>query len=81
MSCDAFEAGAKVEAVAEIPVRVNMGAPVDSTPHVIRVGDSGEITTVRRTGAGLHWLVVKWDRLGRTFNLNADQFDMVKVVG
>ncbi len=80
MSCDAFEAGAKVEAVAEIPVRVNMGAPVDSTPHVILVGDSGEITIVRRTGAGLHWLVIKWDRLGRTFNLNADQFDMVKVV-
>ena len=80
MSCDAFEAGAAVAAVAEIPVRVNMGAPVDSTPHIIQVGDRGEITTVRRTGAGLHWLVIKWHRLGRTFNLNADQFDLVQVV-
>ena len=79
MSCDAFEAGAKVEAVAEIPVRVNMGAPVEGDSHMIQVGDIGEITIVRRTGAGLHWLVVKWDRLGRTFNLNADQFDMVKL--
>ncbi len=80
MSCDAFEAGAKVEAVAEIPVRVNMGAPVEGAGHMIQVGDVGEISIVRRTGAGLHWLVIKWDRLGRTFNLNADQFDMVKVV-
>lgn len=80
MSCDAFEAGAKVEALAPIPVRVNMGAPVDSAPHTIQTGDHGEITTVRRTGAGLHWLVIKWHRLGRTFNLNADQFDLVQVI-
>ena len=80
MSCEAFEAGAKIEAIAEIPVRVNMGAPVDSSPHLIQIGDTGEITTVRRTGAGLHWLVINWHRLGRTFNLNADQFDQVKVM-
>ena len=80
MSCDAFEAGDRVEAVVEIPVRVNMGAPVDSTPHVIQVGDMGEVNIVRRTALGLHWLIIKWDRLGRTFNLNADQLDMVKIV-
>ncbi len=79
MSCDTFQNGTKVEALVEIPVRVNMGAPVDSNPHLIQVGDSGEVTVARRAGS-LHWLVIKWDRLGRTFNLNADQFDMVKIV-
>ena len=81
MSCEAYEAGTKVEAVAEIAVRVNMGAPVEGDSHMIRVGDIGEITTVRRTGAGLHWLVIRWQRLGRSFNLNPDQFDRVKIAG
>ena len=79
MSCEAFEAGTKVEALAEIPMRVNMGAPVEGAGHMIQVGDIGEVTTVRRTGAGLHWLVIRWQRLGRTFNLNPDQFDLVKI--
>ena len=79
MSCEAFESGTKVEALAEIPVRVNMGAPVEGAGHVILVGDLGEVTTVRRTGAGLHWLVIRWQRLGRTFNLNPDQFNLVKI--
>ena len=81
MSCEAFEAGAKVEAVQEIAVRVNLGAPVEGAGHTIQVGDIGEVTTVRRTGAGLHWLVIRWERLGRTFNLNPDQFDRIKIAG
>lgn len=80
MSCDAFEAGGKVEALAEIPVQVNLGAPVDAANrHTVRPGDVGEITIVRRRG-GLHWLVIRWERLGRTFNLNADQFALVKPI-
>ena len=58
MSCEAFEPGTKVECLVEMPVRVNMGAPVEGAGHMIQVGDIGEITTVRRTGAGLHWLVI-----------------------
>ena len=81
MSCEAFEVGTKVECVSEMPVRVSMGAPVEGAGHMIQVGDIGEITTVRRTGAGLHWLVIRWERLGRSFNLNPDQFDKVKIVG
>ena len=79
MSCEAFEAGTKVECVSAMSVRVNMGAPVEGGGHTIQVGDIGEITTVRRTGAGLHWLVIRWERLGRTFNLNPDQFDRVRI--
>ncbi len=79
MSCEAFETGTKVEAVQEFSVRVSMGAPVEGAGHTIQVGDIGEITTVRRTGAGLHWLVIRWERLGRSFNLNPDQFDRVKI--
>ena len=81
MSCEAFEAGTKVECVVEMPVRVSMGAPVEGEGHMIQVGDIGEVTTVRRTGAGLHWLVIRWERLGRSFNLNPDQFDRVKIAG
>ncbi len=81
MSCEAFESGTRVEAVQEIAVRMNMGAPVEGAGHTIRVGDLGEVSTVRRTGAGLHWLVIRWERLGRTFNLNPDQFDRVKISG
>ena len=79
MSCDMFEAGQKVEAVASIPVKTSMGAPIDPNAHEVVPGDIGEIT-IRRIAGRLHWLVIRWERLGRTFNLNADQFDMVKLV-
>lgn len=78
MSCDLFEVGQKVECLANIPVKTSMGAPIDANAHEVVPGDIGEITITRKAGS-LHWLVIKWDRLGRTFNLNADQFDMVKL--
>ena len=80
MSWDELEAGSKVEAVQSFEVQLGMGAPVDGSAFTIEVGDTGEITSKRKAGK-LQWMVVKWDRLGRTFNLDADQFDWVKPIG
>jgi hypothetical protein len=78
MIWDELEAGSKVEAVTGFEVQMGMGAPVGSGKFDIVVGDTGEVTIKRKAGK-LQWLVIKWDRLGRTFNLNADQFDLIKL--
>ena len=80
MSWDAVEVGSRVEAVESFEVQLAMGAPVDGAAFTVEVGDSGEVTVKRKAGK-LQWLVIKWDRLGRTFNLNADQFDLIKPSG
>ena len=80
MSWDELEAGSKVEAVQSFEVQLGMGAPVDGGAFTIEAGDTGEITSKRKAGK-LQWMVIKWDRLGRTFNLDADQFDWVKPIG
>jgi len=77
MIWDELEAGSKVEAVTGFEVQMGMGAPVGSGKFNIEVGDTGEVTIKRKAGK-LQWLVIKWDRLGRTFNLSADQFDLIK---
>ncbi|HIN36675.1 MAG: hypothetical protein FI711_12625 [SAR202 cluster bacterium] len=82
MSWDLVEAGSRVEAVASIPVKSDMGgAPIGGPSFTIEAGDLGEVTLKRKAGK-LQWMVIKWDRLdGRTFNLNADQFDLIKPAG
>ncbi len=80
MSWDELEAGSKVEAVESFEVQLGMGAPVDGIAFKIEVGDTGEVTAKRKAGK-LQWLVIKWDRLGRTFNLEADQFGLIKPGG
>ena len=80
MSWDEFEAGSKVEAVESFEVQLGMGAPVDGSAFQIEIGDTGEVTSKRKAGK-LQWLVIKWDRLGRTFNLEADQFGLIKPGG
>lgn len=80
MNVDELEAGSKIEAVESFAVQLGMGAPVDGGAFQIEVGDTGEITAKRKAGK-LQWLVIKWDRLGRTFNLDADQFERIKSAG
>ena len=77
MSWDLVEIGSRVEAVKSFGVELDMGAPVNRSAFTIEVGDMGEVTVKRKAGK-LQWMVIKWDRLGRTFNLNADQFDFIK---
>ena len=77
---DALEKGSRVEAVGAFDVQLAMGAPVDGSSFTIEVGDTGEVTSKRKAGK-LQWLVIRWDRLGRTFNLNADQFDLIEPAG
>ena len=79
MIWDEVEPGSKVQALDKFEVQMGMGAPVGSGTFNVEVGDTGEITVKRKAGK-LQWLVIKWDRLGRTFNLNADQFDLIKPV-
>ena len=77
MSWDELEAGSKVEAVESFEVKMGMGAPVGSGTFMVEAGDTGEVTVKRKAGK-LQWLVIKWDRLGRTFNLDADQIGLIK---
>ena len=77
MSFDDYEAGSKIEAVATFEVEMGMGAPTGSGTFNVEAGDTGEVTVKRKAGK-LQWLVIKWDRLGRTFNLNADQSGLIK---
>ena len=79
MIWDELEAASKVEAVDTFEVQMGMGAPTGSRKFNVENGDTGEVTVKRKAGK-LQWLVIKWDRLGRTFNLNADQFDLIKPV-
>ena len=78
MIWDELEAGSKVEAVETFEVQQGMGAPTGAGKFNIETGDIGEVTIKRKAGK-LQWLVIKWDRLGRTFNLNEDQFGLIKV--
>ena len=79
MIWDEVEVGSKIEALDTFEVRMGMGAPTGSGTFKVETGDTGEITIKRKAGK-LQWLVIKWDRLGRTFNLNADQFELIKLV-
>ncbi|HIN35805.1 MAG TPA: hypothetical protein EYM75_08670 [Dehalococcoidia bacterium] len=78
MIWDELEAGSKVEAVETFEVQQGMGAPTGPGKFNIETGDTGEVTIKRKAGK-LQWLVIKWDRLGRTFNLNEDQFGLIKL--
>ena len=78
MIWDELEAGSKVEAVETFEVQQGMGAPTGAGTFNIETGDTGEVTIKRKAGK-LQWLVIKWDRLGRTFNLNEDQFGLIKL--
>ena len=79
MIWDDVEAGSKIEALGTFEVQMGMGAPTGSGTFNVETGDTGEVTVKRKAGS-LQWLVIKWDRLGRTFNLDAAQFALIKPV-
>ena len=80
MEWDEVEAGSIIEAVESFEVRIVMGAPTGSGTFNIEVGDIGQVTFKRKAGK-VQWLVIKWDRLGRTFNLDFDQLGLIKPGG
>ena len=80
MDWDAINVGSRVEAVESFDVQMGMGAPVGSGAFKVEAGDTGEVTVKRKAGQ-LQWLGIKWDRLGRTFNLNADELGLIKPSG
>ena len=82
MSWDLVEIGSRVEAVESFDVKNDMGgAPIGGSAFTIEAGELGEVMIKRKAGK-LQWMVIKWDRLeARTFNLNADQFDLIKPAG
>ena len=79
MSCDPYEVGSKIEAIGDFQVQESLAAPVGANLHEIHVGDRGEVTQRRRAG-NFHWLIVRWDHINRTINLDGSLFDQVKLV-
>ena len=79
MSCDGFEVGLRVQAVSDFEIEENLAAPVGANAHQIHSGDLGEVTQKRKAGS-FHWLIIRWDHLNRTLNLDRSQFDLVSPV-
>ena len=79
MSCDVYEVGSRVEAISDFQIQEALAAPVAASAHDIRVGDAGEVTQKRIAG-NFHWLIIRWDRLNRTLNLDPTQFDHVRLI-
>lgn len=78
MSCDLFEVGSHVEAISDFNIEEALAAPVGGNMHEIRSGDTGEVMQ-RRIAGNFHWLIIRWDRLNRTLNLDPTQFEHVRL--
>ncbi len=79
MSCDSYQVGMRVKAVADFRIAENLAAPVGANQHEIRSGDTGEVAQVRKAGS-FHWLIIKWDGINRSLNLDRSQFEFVTPV-
>ena len=79
MSCDSYKVGTRVRATSEFNVAENLAAPVGANKHVIQSGDTGEIARIRKAG-DFHWLIIRWDRLNRSLNLDQSQFEFVSPI-
>ena len=79
MSCDLYEVGSRVEAISDFQIEEALAAPVGGNTRGIRSGDTGEVTQIRIAG-NFHWLIIRWDRLQRTLNLNPTQFEHVRII-
>ena len=79
MSCDIYEVGSHVEATIDFQIRESLAAPVGGNIHDVRSGDTGEVTQKRIAG-NFHWLIIRWDRLHRTLNLDPTQFELVRLI-
>ena len=79
MSCDLYEVGTHVEAISDFEIESALAAPVGRNFRDIRLGDTGEVTQKRIAG-NFHWLIIRWDRLNRTLNLEPTQFEHIRVI-
>ena len=79
MSCDGFEVGIRVQAVSDFQIQENLADPVGANVHQVHSGDLGEVTQKRKAG-NFHWLIIRWDHLNRTLNLDRSQFDLVSPI-
>ena len=79
MSCDLYEVGSRVEAVSDFQIQEALASPVAASTHDIRAGDAGEVTQKRIAG-NFHWLIIRWDRINRTLNLDPTQFEQVRLI-
>lgn len=79
MSCDGYEVGSRLQAIADFRIEETLAAPVGASNHEIKSGDTGEVTQIRKAGS-FHWMIVKWDHLNRTVNLDLSQFELVNPI-
>ena len=79
MSCDSFAAGMRIKAIGDFSIEENLASPVGANKFQVTSGDIGEITQVRKAGS-FHWLIVKWDHINRSLNLDQSQLAMVEPV-
>ena len=76
MSCDVYQVGMRVKALADFRISENLAAPVGANEHDIRSGEIGEVAQVRKAGS-FHWLIIRWDSANRSLNLDPSQFEFV----
>ena len=79
MSCDRYEVGTRLQAIADFRIEETLAAPVGASNHEIKSGDTGEVTQIRKAGS-FHGMIVRWDHLNRTVNLDRDQFELVNPI-
>ena len=79
MSCDSFAVGMRIKAIGEFGIEENLASPVGANKFQVSPGDVGEVTQVRKAG-NFHWLIVKWDHINRTLNLDQSLLEMVEPV-
>ena len=79
MSCDSFAVGMRIKAIVEFSLEENLASPVGANKFQVNPGDVGEVTQVRKAGS-FHWLIVKWEHINRSLNLDQSQLGMVEPV-
>ena len=77
MSCDSFAVGMRIKAISEFSLEENLASPVGANKFQVSIGDAGEVTQVRKAG-NFHWLIVKWDHINRSLNLDQSQLTLVE---
>lgn len=77
MSCDSFAVGMRIKSLGEFSIEENLASPVGANKFQVNAGDFGEITQVRKAGS-FHWLIVKWDHINRSLNLDQSLLTMVE---
>ena len=77
MSCDSFAVGMRIKAISEFSIEENLASPVGANKFEVKSGDVGEVTQVRKAGS-FHSLIVKWEHINRSLNLDQSQLTMVE---